>query len=492
MPPSSQVIFATFLLLPTVPCLASDTPNLPSAEQATKKKSSMQSEAIAITKLIEQLGSSKTTEQDEATKALEAIGLPALEQLRKVAKDENVDVAGRAARLVATIEKSMDQLVEDYRGYGLPFPPKDAKLVKYESGGRYIVIDKLMPPTYFLGFLLQPPTNDKPALLLVGTQEFRLEKNTPFFVVEPNPELVKDIEIGIIGLNSGLAVALQCKARGWNDLAERLWTACLEKSCGHPRGIFYQPANLPSRTALAYLAWAHCGYEIVKSDTDRAVIAKRAKALFAAEPQLNTERNQALLESLEAAMVPSTAKPGTVERLIDDLTEMTASRPGGGTFERYFVDYMVGKLDPRYSRLLHMGFASVPALINHLDDDRLTRSVQQAFASFPTWNLRVEHVVSDLLQQVAGEEVGKNWLQRQRGEAVEKADAQAWWAKAQKEGEEAYFLRHVLQGEAENWPNVFFFGHYWREVSSELAEVVPEGSGRAPGFCKLTVRGRDQ
>jgi hypothetical protein len=32
-----------------------------------------------------------------------------------------------------------DQLLADYRGYGLPLPPENAKLVRFESGGRYIL-----------------------------------------------------------------------------------------------------------------------------------------------------------------------------------------------------------------------------------------------------------------------------------------------------------------------------------------------------------------
>ena len=69
--------------------------------------------------------------------------------------------------------------------------------------------------------------------------------------------------------------------------------------------------------------------------------------------------------------------------------------------------------DPRYTRLAQMGFAAVPALIEHLDDDRLTRSVKQGFNNFPTWNMRIKDVVSDLLQELAGEDVGKDWLRRQ-------------------------------------------------------------------------------
>src|SRR6516165_5421843 len=69
------------------------------------------------------------------------------------------------------------QLLADYRAFGLPLPPDNAKLVRFESGGRYILNSKLMPPTYFLGFLLRSATKENPALLLVGTQEMPFEKS---------------------------------------------------------------------------------------------------------------------------------------------------------------------------------------------------------------------------------------------------------------------------------------------------------------------------
>ena len=449
------------------------------AEPRRSKDSAKEPDAAAIAKLVKQLGSPDFTEREAATKALEAIGFPALDALRKAAKDNDAEVAQRATRLVEIIENGFDQLLADYRGYGLPLPPEDAKLVRFESGGRYILNDKLMPPTYFLGFLLQPGTKDNPPLLLVGTQEVRLDAHKTVEVVEPKPELVKGIDLRWWGqstfeMNAGLAIALQCKARGWNDLAQELWTASLKQDSGHHFGAFYQPANLPNRTAVAYLAWAYSGNELVKPDTDRAKTAKRMKALLAAEPELNTEGNQALLKSLEAALVPSTAKPGTVERMIDDLTEMC------NTGRRH------DEADPRYSRLAHMGFAAVPALIEHLDDDRLTRSVKQGFNNFPTWNLRVKHVVSDLLQELAGEEVGKDWLRRQQGWGVEKADAQAWWDKARKDGEEAYFLAHVLPaGEKAEWPNSLMLDIITEKYPQAPAEAVQDDPGRTPEDAEL-------
>jgi hypothetical protein len=108
-------------------------------------------DAAAIPRLIKQLGSSEFAERAAAAKSLELIGLPALDALRTAASGNDPEVGRQAKRLIEVIESGLDQLLLDYRGYGLPVPPDEAKLVRFESGGRYILNDKLMPPTYFLG-----------------------------------------------------------------------------------------------------------------------------------------------------------------------------------------------------------------------------------------------------------------------------------------------------------------------------------------------------
>ena len=223
--------FPFLLLVPFLLCACGNSPQLSSAKKGEDEKPPSQGEdkdknargnlpdAAAIAKLVKQLGSEGFQEREEATKALTAIGLPALQALRKAAKDADAEVAQRAKRLVESIENSFDQLLADYQGYGLPLPPEDVKLVRFESGGRYILNDKLVPPTYFLGFLLQPETKGNPPLLLVGTQEIRLDAHKTVEVVEAKPEVVKGIDVRWRGaatfeMNAGLAVALQCKARG--------------------------------------------------------------------------------------------------------------------------------------------------------------------------------------------------------------------------------------------------------------------------------------
>jgi hypothetical protein len=430
---------------PMLLCGAGDPPL--STRQKEKGSPAQEPNTADITKLVKQLASPVFAERAAASKTLEAIGLPALGALRKAAKDNDAEVARRAAQLVAIIENSLDQLLEDYLAYGLPLPPKDAKLVRFESCERYMIGDKLMPPTHFLGFLLRPGLKDQPALLLVGTQELRLDDSKKVEIVEPSPKLVKRDDLLLctecsFEANEGLAVALQCKARGWNDLAQALWSSSIEKNRSYVSKVFDQRANLGNRTAVAYLAWAYSENELVRPNTDRSKIAKRMRALLATEPGLRTQTNESLMRSLEAALVPSKGKPGTVERFIDDLTDMCNA------------DRSDDDRHPSYFRLAAIGFAAVPALIEHLDDERLTRTFRRGSKNFQNWIMRVQDVVSDLLQELAGADLSQDWLRRNQGWSVEKADAKAWWEKAQKESEEAYLLHEVIPlDERRSWLN---------------------------------------
>ena len=243
----------------------------------------------SITKLVKQLGSRVFTERQAATKSLEAIGIPC-KSLGRATGSDDAELALRARNLVTIIENSLDQLLAEYRRYKLPLPPKDALLVRFESGG-HTVIDRKLVPTYSLGFLIEQGSSDNLPLLLVGTKEYRLDSRQPFKIIEANPANLRTLELRWSGqsgftLNVGLVIALQCKGRGWNAFAQELWTEGLGKDGGHHLEAFYHPADLPDRSAVALLAWDYSENELVRPDTDRAKTAKRMRAVLAAEAQL--------------------------------------------------------------------------------------------------------------------------------------------------------------------------------------------------------------
>jgi hypothetical protein len=363
----------------------------------------------------------------------------------------------------------LEQLLAQYRDFGLPLVPDGAKLVRFELTDRYILNGTLMSPTYGLGFLIRAATKEDPAVVLVGTETIQLDPSRPVEFVEPKLELLKTIEIrsynrSAFPINDGLAIAMQCHARGWNALARELWASSLKCIISDGMfGAYDQPPDLSDRMALAHFAWAYYGNGLVKTDTDRTSAAKRIKLLLASEKSLDTEVNWAILASLDAALVPSVAKRGTVEQLIDDLVDMCDT----GRDFRY--------ADPHYSRLAEKGFEAVPALIGHLDDDRLTRSVEPTCMNFPTTNLRVKDIVTKLLYELAGEDTARHWRERQIGLSMKKADADEWWQSARKDGEEAYFLQNVIPSRGkQEFPNELMLRIIAKRYPAHLQELYME------------------
>jgi hypothetical protein len=417
------------------PFVAADLPN---AQPTPRENLSTPQPDIAS--LIRQLASSSFEERQAAGRALESLGSPALPALHEAAKkDSDPEVRRRAQVLVETLENRLDQLLVRYREYGLPLPPADAPLVRIESRPEQRVHDGTKEASYLLAFLLHSQGPDNNRLVLLGRAKRCFDQIFVFSVLTPaqptanqasHAECVwQDSLQEPFATNVALATAIQCQARGWHELAQALLTRALATEPGDSNSIFSQSANLRPQAALSRLAWAHWANELAKRDTDRAAIAQHIRFLFASDPALATDDNRKFLTALDAALAPRRGKPGTTEALIDDLLDLSAYVPGQ-------------RDDARYQRLLDLGFAAIPSLIEHLDDQRLTRCIAGGEDAWPIHFLRICDVVSLLLEDLAGE----RWATQPSnvfGWPFEKASVQAWWQNAQKVGEEAQWLNHV-------------------------------------------------
>ncbi len=312
------------------------------------------------------------------------------------------------------IENTLEQLLIDYRAFGLPLPPKDAPLVRYEAYGMGLANGKVKQ-VYGLGFMLKQRNDSGSWTVLDGTCERPMGWNQKAQEVKPEPDAVKDLVY-----RKGWGLAIQCHAHGWRKLAEYL----LEQD--------RKDAQVSPRQALIQAAWYYWKDQLTRPKVDRAPMAKRLKELIGRDKEFDAERNRALLRSLELALVPSKAKPGSVEALIDDLVDYTGYTRAPGRY---------GPED-RYWRLAELGFEAVPALIEHLDDDRLTRAMLGGVMVVP-WNVQVGEMVSILLENLAGHEIGGAG-RRGQTDRLAKAEAKKWWDEARKAGEERYLLDHVL------------------------------------------------
>jgi HEAT repeat protein len=372
-----------------------------------------------IEHLIEQLSSPEFNEREAASRGLEKIGPPAMGALREATvRSKDAEVRRRAADIAAAIENTPEQLLIDYRAFGLPLPPKDAKLVRFDSGVTGGPGGPGQRKLYGLAFQLKAATRKEGPVLLQGPDQWKpgWVRQTEDF--DPRSEAVKDLWPGL----HGLGLAIQCYERGWDGLARHLLEQSRTKD------------GVPPRLGLCRMAWDYWEVRLNEPKVDRGLIAKRLKELLARDKDLDTEHNRVLLKCLDLALVPSKAKPGSVGALIDALVDCTSTVADPGGFPP----------DDCYWRVVALGFDAVPALIEHLDDDRLTRAVMGGFNNFRSWNMRVGDLAGDLLEGLAGRDIGRDWVRRLQGHRVEKAAARKWWDEARKVGEEKYLLDRVL------------------------------------------------
>lgn len=199
------------------------------------------------------------------------------------------------------------------------------------------------------------------------------------------------------------------------------------------RGSFSELAPRDPDNAFAH--WNYWEDNLIHSKCDRATAAKKMAELIKKEKELDTPHNRALLKSLELALVPSKAKEGSVEALIDDLINLEADFSENGMRDK----------EERCEKILRLGYDAVPALIAHLKDDRLTRSLIWGFNNFREWILRVGDVVCFLLEGMAGAELDRGWMGRLKGSRISPTTAEIWWKSAQKVGEEKYLLDNLFR-----------------------------------------------
>jgi hypothetical protein len=342
--------------------------------------------------------------------------------------------------IAADPQPTLPELLKEYRALGLPFPPKDAKLVRYwYPGGKNLGEGKIAPPSERLAFEIKPSTNkEKSALWSMFDTEsgfyFGANWDPRPQEVKPDREAIKNIDDDS---NTYLYLAIQCHERGWDELAKALlekMQAQLEaekKSVPSYVKVEQSPKKILERDAWWY-HYRHCTHPTA----DRNPTAKYLSVLISRDK--NWEHLRPLLKSLDLANVPSKAKPGSVEALIDSLVDYNSD-----TFWK----------DPvgNYRKLVELGFDAIPALIEHLGDDRLTRADMHGYNDPIFVILRIGDLVGDLLEGFAGDdlmlgmgEVGRVRLQGQQDLVKKKAIVLKWWEEVQKIGEEKYILDRIL------------------------------------------------
>jgi hypothetical protein len=328
------------------------------------------------------------------------------------------------------------EVVAEYKRLGLPFPPPDAELVQIDWREYTAWYDgEPKEPRYILAYRIPARKPDgRPKYFKIdvfGIGFWNIESFDVAAVeeVKPTADLLQ-----LVQYESGthlLALAVQGKARGWNELAEAAYSRAIEKLAEDES---YRSV-IGELRIMACLFWQEPLYE---RGGDRKEALRRLTALVKEEPSLLTPRREKLLDQLELTVAPRKSKPGSAEALIDELTEYFTENPNGP-----FMGWEAPKDPASYWKLAELGFDAVPALIEHVTDDRLTRSARSGFQPTDGYNLTVGHLCSKLLFDLSGRTIGGGYWEL-RGDRLSPAEAQKWFNEAKKVGEEKWLLDHAI------------------------------------------------
>jgi hypothetical protein len=195
---------------------------------------------------------------------------------------------------------------------------------------------------------------------------------------------------------------------------------------------------------LAELAWNYFCNRFAKSRDNRLEIISRLKKLLNGSYGLDTKANRTLISDMEMTLAPVKPASDRFEPVVNALLELDVEGnwPGCGYEDaRNYADW-----DPSYRTLRDAGLQAVPALLQHLEDYRLTRCIEQTSDGQYTWHVRIADVVAQLLNGLAPEPFAHEFQRADgRGVALDSARVQEWWKEASAKRELDYLLKNAFK-----------------------------------------------
>ena len=377
---------------------------------------------------------------------------------------------------------ALDELVKEYKRLGLPLPPPSAVLVRGRYGSN---------PDQ-LSFRI-PAEPGGYAEYLDSTRHRSFETYEP---VKPDAAALRDIEPKWVV--DWVILAVQCRELGWSEFAALLHARAQEAIATpvparrekvfppinglsnqgvmvRANGWMLRTTNGSALEELRCVAASHWSDQIMDKDSDRREVLRYLKEL---KPDAKDD-----IRLLELTVAPRTSKPGSVESLIDDLTDYYGYT---NSFEPLDAKQ---RGEAAYRKIVELGFDAVPALLDAMKDERLTRS-HHAHSMLggpfgPHFIYRhtdVGHLVGEILNDLSGRELAE----KAGPQRVDEKKARAWWAKAREAGEEKWLVAH-LSAEQE-WgfgtpsPNTVLFRAVGTKYPTRLGEfyrtVLREPAGK--------------
>lgn len=349
---------------------------------------------------------------------------------------------------------TLDELVKVYQRLGLPLPPPNAELVRVkgwpESGGLFGGRFPAQPDR--LGFRIPSEKPGDESSYLVGTNQ---ESATTVEPVKPGLEALRDIHPTYS--SELLALAVQCRVRGWNEMASALYAHARRGMEDTPSTELVVPTlgvgshgeflpGCPVTGELRRAAHEHWKEAVTSRSVDRTKLLEYLEL---------ADIDRSLIRDLELTLAPRKSKPGSAEALIDNLTEYWSPTQ----WKAGYFDTEKESNEAAYWKLVELGFDAVPALLAHLDDPRFTRD----FAEYRTpprirpfggdpfprarFHLRVGHLCGWILDDLAdGAIAGRGG----RESMADPGKARVWWEKTRVLGEEKWLAERAF---APNYPS---------------------------------------
>ncbi|OWK46805.1 hypothetical protein FRUB_00504 [Fimbriiglobus ruber] len=333
----------------------------------------------------------------------------------------------------------LDELVKEYRRHGLPFPPSDAELVIL--GRPTWDEDRVLTMSYFLAFREPPAKAGGVSKCWIGFRTWDGEDIEEWRIVPAKPVVATLLSNPAVDEFDSLVLAIHCNARGWDALAEALYVR-LRKRPGDTASMFDRLHNC----AVDY--WYP---RILERGTDRKEALRRLKELEAKKkPPPNDVRVGQLakhnkleqrerLRRLELTVAPRVAKPGTPEALIDQLTDLW--RP----YEAPAYRETLIESDKACEKLTALGIDAVPALIEHINDERLTRAYYTSTDDLGIHLVDVGQTVSVLLDTLSDFQIG---ISSREGDRADAKKVKKWLNEVRMTGEEKWLTEHALPSES--------------------------------------------
>src|SRR5205823_2339002 len=150
-----------------------------------------------------------------------------------------------------------------------------------------------------------------------------------------------------------LCFAVQCQVRGWDDLASAAYAKARHEIRQPSPAGFPEPTVMETLCGTASWFWER---QLTERHSDRKDVLRRLDDLARADGNLDNWRKSELGSDLALTLAPRKSKPGSVEGLIDDLTEFWDDPEDW--------DNEVGQT--AYWKLVELGFDAIPALMDHL------------------------------------------------------------------------------------------------------------------------------